>query len=142
MENIENIKAEIKEIESMIYKLYRKTQLLKMNIDGRIPKPENFKENIELIIQEIFDTYGINIKENSRKRQIVTYRNCFLHIIYKTYKVGLSEVAGYVDRTDHATIIHSKKMVDQFLKMNDEEYSVVYSQVLTIAKKHLIDLNQ
>jgi chromosomal replication initiation ATPase DnaA len=140
---MKDIEQKIKEIEQKVYNLIKQINNMKEKLSiGRIEKKIHFDEQVNLIIKEIYDIYGIDIKKVSRIRSVVAYRNCFIHIIYNNYNISLKELGSYLGKHEHSTLIHSKATVDKFMSINDEYYKEVYMNVLEIKNRHLLDINQ
>lgn len=143
---MKDIEQKIKEIEQKVYNLIKEINSMKYMKEklsiGRIEKKIHFEEQVNLIIKEIYDIYGIDIKKVSRIRSVVAYRNCFIYIIYNNYNISLKELGSFLGKHEHSTLIHSKTIVDRFMSINDEYYKEVYMNVLEIKNRHLLDINQ
>lgn len=78
------------------------------------------EENIHIIqakkiIQIIEDYYKINIRENSRKREFVLPRQIAMYFIDIYVKVSMQKNASLFNM-NHATVVHSKKVVQRIIK--------------------------
>jgi hypothetical protein len=80
--------------------------------------------------------YYLNPLERTRKREIVTSRHCLTFILMNRFGLGSSEV-GRLIKVDHATALHSAKVVKNMLLTKESSYideivrwSEVFDEVL------------
>lgn len=87
------------------------------------------RERAEDIIEYVSMKTQISVegmKSSSRKREIVTARQCAIWIIKKDMKeITLSQLASHFGNRHHSTIIHSLDAVEDQLFCNNSEYTWV-----------------
>jgi hypothetical protein len=79
---------------------------------------------LDQIVTKINALAGLNILDNTRKREYIEARAVFCVIAYKYVGLNLSQVAQYFkDRgksSDHATILHALKNYEIYSKYNSQ----------------------
>lgn len=87
------------------------------------PLTQSFEKVKELIAQ-------YDLARNCRKREIV-YRRSLLcwYLCYNT-KLTLSEI-GQMFGKDHATVIHARRTIDDFIKFRNKDFNVVVYDIDT-----------
>lgn len=88
--------------------------------------------NYSEIMKEVVNVTRISevyIKSESRKKDISTARHIFFHLAYKAFGIGsLKDVALYVNRDNHSTVISACEKVDELLVL-DEDFLMTYKQI-------------
>lgn len=62
---------------------------------------------------------GVNVYENTRRRDVVTYRALHVYLLKKHLKWSLSDIARFYQKNgktsyDHATVLHALNMFDNY----------------------------
>lgn len=76
------------------------------------------KSKMKLVIDAYF---GVDCLTKTRKRPYITARQVYTHCLHKFTDMKLREIARAVGCTDHATVIHSIKLV-KYLCLNNERF--------------------
>jgi hypothetical protein len=96
------------------------------------------KDRAEGIIEYVSNKTQISVeamKSPSRKREIVTARQCAIWIIKKDMnEITLSQLASHFGNRHHSTIIHSLEAVEDQVFCNNPEYTWVKKDKLKFSK--------
>jgi chromosomal replication initiation ATPase DnaA len=87
------------------------------------PLTQSFEKVKELIAE-------YDLARNCRKREIVYRRQLLIWYLCYNTKMTLSEI-GQMFGKDHATVIHSKRIVDDFIKFRDKYFNTVVYDIDT-----------
>ena len=97
--------------------------------------PETKKDKIEFLFMEISTISGIHIKQlmgTCRKRELAEWRHLARYICLANGYGTLSFIAKFLN-VNHATLIHSRDLVNDLIMMKDKGFLYKFNQV-----KHLI----
>lgn len=70
------------------------------------------------LVDKVTEHFEIDIKQNSRERNLVMARGAFFWLARNTTKISLSKIGAAVGR-DHASVLHTLKNIDYWLKYDD-----------------------
>jgi len=96
------------------------------------------------LIKVINNAFNCNIKNTSRKRELVENRIIYAKIMHNTNIFTLSKIASYIDK-DHATIIHYLKQHDDFFKYDDfykSKFKKIQSLINDYKANYIKELNK
>ena len=65
--------------------------------------------------------YNLNPLENTRRESVIIARQCLSFILHQKYKQSPSHLGRMIGK-DHATILHSTKVVNNALEWSDVQY--------------------
>ena len=99
-----------------------------------IPKEKEIKEQqMDYIANQINKLAGLNIFNNTRKREYIEARSLFCLICYRYLKLTYEKIAIYLinkgKSSDHATVLHALKSYDIYSKYN-ADLDIWLSEVL------------
>jgi len=101
---------------------------------------DNIDKRIEGIIKKISDYTEIpedEIRTRRNKRQKLTEARQIGHYLARKFKCGSFAEIGYeIGRKDHATVIHSIKMVKRYLK-TDKLFKKKYGKLINYYEKQI-----
>ena len=84
--------------------------------------------HLNTIKRKIEELYDLNLSENTRKREYVEARGFFVKIARDKLSVTYKQIANVINK-DHATAIHSKKVIEDLLTY-DVELKRIYQEIL------------
>ncbi len=127
------LRAKINAMESEIMKMVRDVRQMQSKFCAiSRARTVNFDSNLEEVIADIKTMYGVDLTLNIRHSDVVAYRSCLMYILTENCEISLAEIGRLLGRKDHSTVIHARDKVADFLSINDEYYTIVYSNVLEI----------
>lgn len=106
-----------------------------LNEFAEVGNPETKKDKIEFLFMEISTISGIHIKQlmgTCRKRELAEWRHLARYICLANGYGTLSFIARCLN-VNHATILHSRDLVNDLIMMKDKDFLYKFNQV-----KHLI----
>jgi len=74
--------------------------------------------DIEIVKDLIIKESGIDITERKRYRNLIELRSLFFNVARKVSPISSYSAIGKSVGVDHATVLHSLKMFDVYLKYN------------------------
>ena len=80
------------------------------------------------VISYINDYTGLDITQNTRKREVVEARQAAMVIIKKSTHLSLGKIGSLFGR-DHATVLHATKVVPNYIE-TDKQYARFWKPVL------------
>ena len=86
------------------------------NILGRTPDKKRKDVKVQDIIKRVSDEYGImisEIKSARRTKETALARQLCMYILREEYRYKLDQVAGFLNKSDHTTIIHGVEKIKQ-----------------------------
>jgi hypothetical protein len=96
-------------------------------------------ERVLKIIDIVNKMYGIDCRQNTRRREVVIPRQIAMYFIYKNVKVSSPCVGRYFKR-DHATVLYAVKVVENIIESrsrDDKVYKEEIAEMRQDIKKHL-----
>lgn len=99
--------------------------------------------NIRDIILEYLGYKLAQIEKKTRKREIVQTRQLIMFFCTIMWAGSLEEIGERVGGKDHATVLHSKKTINNLLESNDKEM-LKHTQIIvkTLGPKGLFDIEK
>lgn len=94
---------------------------------------QKFDTVYAVILSAIYNKSGVTreqIESRSRKREICSARHLCNYFL-RVYTVASLKSIARVFGTDHSTVIHSICKVEQFIEMQDEEFTSLYKTINT-----------
>jgi len=79
---------------------------------------------------EIEKITGYDPYSKTRKREVVEARGLYIHLLHKYHKFGASHI-GRIMGFNHATILHSIKSFDMYLKYNERLETYLYDILIS-----------
>lgn len=104
----------IRRAESMISRIHGTP----VKLVAKFPHSDTTLDVIKLAVCDEFRIKWEDIVNRSRKREIVIARQLFSYACMKHLSVGSSYLGRLLGR-DHTSIIHNRRMVENFLSIND-----------------------
>lgn len=92
-------------------------------------------QKVIMAIEMVLGYSEEEIKDKTRKREIVEARQIFFSIIKKNTKMSLSSI-GKLCRKDHATVLHSIKTVENLCE-TDKSFLKKYQAIKEIAENNI-----
>lgn len=136
----QNIKGDIRQLESAIVGLKAKSSLLQMKPDLEMIKDivrelagrerELSTERIRDFVASQFNVHIIDLQSKSRKRTIALPRQISMYLARKYTDEGLAEIGQAFNR-DHSTVLHSIRVITEAMARN----SSIRGQVDLLSKK-------
>lgn len=126
----ENVNESVRELEGIVNSLLAQSILFKRDIDldmtQRIVKKavkcaEDKPVTVEDIIEKVCDYYKVDtstIHTKTRKREVVQVRQVAMYLSKKLTDTSSSKIGLMIGRKDHATVLHSCKIVKDQLDVN------------------------
>jgi hypothetical protein len=92
------------------------------------------------IISENFgEAYPNGIRQKTRKRELLVYRQIAQFLCQKM-GYGVVHLKHYF-QWDHATSLHSKKVITNFIETNDKEFATLYQPLIVLFNETFRDDN-
>ena len=96
---------------------------------------ELYNTKIDKIANDLSDYLGIDIFENTRKRDYSDGRSCLIKVARDEYQMGWTQIAKYLTSKgkltkSHASIIHSYKNFSTVLK-NNHQIESAYDRIIS-----------
>ena len=136
----QNIKGDIRQLESAIVGLKAKSSLLQMKPDLEMVKEivcelaglerELSSERIRDFVAGQFNVRTADLQSKSRKRTIALPRQISMYLARKYTDEGLAEIGQAFNR-DHSTVLHSIRVITEAMARN----SSIRGQVDLLSKK-------
>lgn len=79
--------------------------------------------------KEIQKVTGKDPFAKTRKREVVEARALYIHLLHNYHKKGCSEI-GRIMNLNHATILHSIKNFDMYVRFNQQLESYLYQMLM------------
>lgn len=98
---------------------------------------------LNIIKQTIEELYGLNLEEKCRKEKYIEARAFFVKIAKDTLKNVTYQQIGNIINKNHATVIHSKKTIENLLTYDDnvqKNYQDLLD-LLTVDEENLDELS-
>lgn len=89
------------------------------------------------IVTAIKAVSGIDIRVNTRRRDIVLLKKVYYKIAKENTRFSLSKMGKFVKTSNHATVLHHLKSVNHLLK-TDAKYAEVYADALVLIQKYIV----
>ena len=127
-----NIKSNIRELEGALNKIIAFAKLNKVNLtlslaeealkDVIYPnKPKEITPALILnIVAEHFNVKSEDITSKKRNAEFVQPRQVFMYLCRDLTDTSLSNIAKFLGKKDHTTVIHGINKIEEEMKMNDE----------------------
>ncbi len=128
----ENVKESVRDLEGIVNSLlafsvvYNKKEIdleLAERIVEKVAKVEKRTVTIESIMSEVCTHYSIDhnsIQSRSRKREIVQARQVAMYLAKKYTDASSSQIGLVIGKKDHATVLHSCKLITSQLGLDKE----------------------
>jgi chromosomal replication initiator protein len=94
-------------------------------------------KNVEKIICTVLLTTPEEMHEKTRRREVVKARQLSMLIMRKYTKNTLATIGWYY-RKDHATVLHSLRVIENLLDINDHYYAEKIIQVMELVETMLV----
>lgn len=139
--NLSKEMAEQMELFKSKFKLmFGITPYVSINTRGTYIGEISLKELFDIVNQLLDETsskhYPNGIRNNSRLREIVIYRQAFCKIANSIgYKI--TSIANFLEK-NHATVIHSIRNINNLLLVNDAEIMACMDEIYTRVECHII----
>ena len=78
---------------------------------------EEIKRVKEIANTVVSEYYGLDIEEDTRKREYVTARSMYFKLLRENTRISFESIGRDLNR-DHATVLHSLKQLDGYLKFD------------------------
>lgn len=125
--------SNIRELEGALIRIIAFATLTKQPISLELAKKVLLRPNstantvidFQRIISSVEDHYSYNLSDlrsRNRSKQLSLARQVAMYCMKKFTTKSLHEIAFYLNRQDHSTVIHAHRQVEQRLK-NDTEFS-------------------
>ena len=127
-----NIKSNIRELEGALNKIIAFAKLNKVDLtlslaeealkDVIYPnKPKEVTPALILnIVAEHFNVKSEDITSKKRNAEFVQPRQVFMYLCRDLTDTSLSNIAKFLGKKDHTTVIHGINKIEEEMKMNDE----------------------
>ena len=127
-----NIKSNIRELEGALNKIIAFAKLNKVDLtlslaeealkDVIYPnKPKEITPALILnIVAEHFNVKSEDITSKKRNAEFVQPRQVFMYLCRDLTDTSLSNIAKFLGKKDHTTVIHGINKIEEEMKMNDE----------------------
>tara|TARA_R110002074_G_scaffold373260_3_gene549148 strand:+ start:7377 stop:7883 length:507 start_codon:yes stop_codon:yes gene_type:complete len=123
-------KIKLEDLKKEIIKLGSKLNRLNEEVDECKIKLISFKKYtgldmpyFDMLIANIFKNYQITLdtlKEKNRERPMVQIRQVLTFLLTKNTPFTLKDIGVILGGRNHATIIHSRKVIKDFIDIGDE----------------------
>ena len=116
---------------------------LKIKLSDVNSRAENYSiKDVYKVIDDLCLTEtGRSIKEKTRKKEVVAYRQSYCKLAKDAGGYSLSTIGSKVS-LDHATVIYSSNKVGTLLSTNDELMTRIYNLCTTTLTKKYIEDNE
>ena len=127
----ENVSESVRDLEGIVNSLMAYSVVYNRDVDldlaecvvKKVVKVEKKQLTIENIITKVcahFDVDTISIQSRSRKREIVQARQIAMYLAKKYTEASSAQIGSAIGKKDHATVLHSCKMVRNQLDVDKE----------------------
>ena len=141
----ENVNDSVRELEGVVNSLMAYSVVWNRDIDlplaeqiiKRAVKAENKPITIDQIIDTVCNYFNVkrdDIFTKSRKQAIVQVRQVAMYLAQKYTKLSSARIGALVGNRNHATVLHSCKMVDDRLHV-DKAFKAKVEEVENLLKK-------
>ena len=142
----DDVKGKLERIERTVWELENKQILYLDKLKAVVKKQEEYKragkaENKPVTIDQIIDTACgyFNVKREdiftkSRKQAIVQVRQVAMYLAQKYTKLSSARIGALVGNRNHATVLHSCKMVEDRLHV-DKTFKAKMEEIEKLLKK-------
>jgi len=100
---------------------------------GRDAKSKRAQVKVPKIFREVAKAFGVKVKDIKgprRTKDIALARQVAMYILREEFNYKLEEVANYVNRKDHTTVIHAIDKVKSKMMLQDE-FNVQIGNIIT-----------
>jgi len=101
-------------------------------------KPLDFQNALMRALQRSICFYYLieneELFKNSRERHLMNARQVFQYLAHVKLKIP-SPVVGHFSNRDHATVLHSKKIINDQLDIQNKEVRVDIANIMQIYKR-------
>src|ERR1035437_2008972 len=83
------------------------------------PKPKAYKYDLSQIAEQVCEYSGLSIEQLNREttsHEVVIWRQMAHFKAWKNTKSSLAEIGRYFGNLNHATVLHSKKVIQDYLR--------------------------
>jgi len=127
-----NIKSNIRELEGALNKIIAFAKLNKVDLTLSLAEealkdviyPNKPKEiNPPLILNMVAEHFNIkaeDITSSKRNAEFVQPRQVFMYLCRELTDTSLNNIAKFLGKKDHTTVIHGINKIDEEMKMNDD----------------------
>ncbi|MEI6886711.1 MAG: chromosomal replication initiator protein DnaA [bacterium] len=131
------VPTNVRELEGALQKIalmntlsisHEMTQEEIANILGRTPDKKRKNVRVQDIIKRVSEEYGImvsEIKSARRTKETALARQICMYILREEYRYKLEQVATFLNKSDHTTIIHGVEKIKQKLQVEPQFKSQV-----------------
>lgn len=107
-----------------------------MKVD-KLHKTADYIIMVDFIKNLVCDYYSENIElisQKNRKREVVKCRQISMYLLVRNTTMPLSEIAKYFNK-DHATVIHSRKMIENYLTWDKDICKEISDLQIVVTEK-------
>ena len=127
-----NIKSNIRELEGALNKIIAFAKLNKVDLtlslaeealkDVIYPnKPKEVTPSLILnVVAEHFNVKAEDITSKKRNAEFVQPRQVFMYLYRELTDTSLNNIAKFLGKKDHTTVIHGINKIEEEMQMNDE----------------------
>lgn len=136
VENVRDLEGVL--VSLMAYSTFSLTPIdlqLARDVVGRLVELKPKEISLTEIIDNVSDYYGVSAKEiasKSRRREVANARQVAMYLAKQLTNKSLKEIGRAIGNRDHATVLHSVKIVADTL-----EYDTVFRRSLTELENRL-----
>lgn len=127
----ENVSESVRDLEGIVNSLMAYSVVYNKDIDldlaecvvKKVVKVEKKQLSIENIVEKVcahFEMDTVSIQSRSRKREVVQARQIAMYLAKKYTEASSSQIGLAIGKKDHATVLHSCKMVKNQLDVDKE----------------------
>lgn len=108
-----------------------KTEIKQMSVHYRIMELFGNKKPLTQSFEKVKDLISeYDLARNCRKREIVYRRQLLMWYLCQNTKMTLFEI-GQMFGKDHATVINSRRVIDDFIKFRDKHFNTIVYDIDT-----------
>jgi len=147
----QNVEDNIRELEGAVQKVALYNQMKKdgelstleiMKIIGQDAGSKREKVKVPSVIKLVGKQFGVSVKDlkgSGRTKELAMARQVAMYILREELEYNLQEVAEYLNRSDHTTVMHAADKVQSLMTVDPQFKQIIVGIIKTLEEGPLED---